>query len=161
MDFANVPCTALQTVEFGENVMLIAEGAFKNGSAIHTVISRSAIPPTAINAFSDETYHNGVLYVPNDCIGAYEKAPGWKNFHEIQAIASDVSDGVVDVNGDNGNDHISIVDGAICISVDDNVSVAAASGTIIYSGHGEACINVEPGIYIVMIGHKASKVVVH
>jgi hypothetical protein len=151
-------CTGLETVEFGENVSSIAIGAFKDGAAIRTVVSRNVTPPTTDDTFSNDTYLDGVLYVPDSSIEAYQEAAGWKNFWEIKSLSE--YSGVNEIIVDNGVGAISVDNGAISVSGDVPVRIVALNGTTVYSGRGEARVNVTPGIYVVIVGNKAHKVAV-
>jgi uncharacterized protein YjdB len=91
MDYSVVSHTALETVEFGENVTSIESGAFKDGAAIRTVASYNTTPPTTDDIFCNDTYLEGILYVPEASIEAYQSAAGWKNFFEVEAISSKVT----------------------------------------------------------------------
>jgi hypothetical protein len=157
MSFAAVPCTALETVEFGENVTSIEAGAFKDGSAIRTVISHNPVPPTTEDPFDNATYLEGELYVPALSIDAYAAADGWKNFWEIKAI--DESNGIATVEADSKAE-VRVENGAICVSGDAPVRIVTLGGVTIYSGQGACNVNVDKGMYIVVVGDKASKVAV-
>jgi hypothetical protein len=150
-------CTGLEMVEFGENVTSIESGAFKDDTAIRTVVSHNETPPTTYDPFSNETYLDGVLYVPESAINDYAAAPGWKNFWEIKAL--DNYDAVNAVYTDT-NTSFSVIDGALHIVGDEPVRVVSINGAVIYNGKGDNDINLNKGMYIVVIGNKASKIVV-
>jgi hypothetical protein len=158
MDFSVVSHTALETVEFGENITSIASGAFKDDTAIRTVVSRNATPPTTNDTFSNETYLDGVLYVPEASIEAYQTAAGWKNFWEIKSLGDFSS--IDEIAVDNILETITISNGAINICTDGNVRIVAMNGTTVYSGRGNCSVNVAKGIYIVIINGKSHKVAV-
>jgi hypothetical protein len=158
IDFSVVSHTALETVEFGENVTSIASGAFKDGTAIRTVVSRNVTPPTTEDPFDDTTYLDGVLYVPDASIEAYQAAAGWKNFWEIKPLSE--YSGVEGVVVDEDVETISVDNGAISVNSDSQVRIVALNGTTVYSGRGEARVNVTPGIYVVIVGNTAHKVAV-
>jgi hypothetical protein len=125
--------TALETVEFGENVTSIASGAFKDGTAIRTVVSRNVTPPTTEDPFDDTTYLDGVLYVPDASIEAYQEAVGWKNFWEFKPLSEysgDVSV-VVSVVVDEDVEMIRVDSGAISVSGDVPVRIVALNGTTV------------------------------
>jgi hypothetical protein len=157
-DFSVVSHTALETVEFGENVTSIASGAFKDGTAIRTVVSRNVTPPTTEDPFDDTTYLDGVLYVPDASIEAYQSADGWKNFWEIKPLSE--YSGVEGVVVDEDIETISVDNGAITVNSDSQVRIVALNGTTVYSGRGNCSVNVTPGIYVVIVGNKALKVAV-
>jgi hypothetical protein len=158
IDFSVVSHTDLETVEFGENVTSIASGAFKDGAAIRTVVSRNVTPPTTEDPFDDTTYLDGVLYVPDASIEAYQAAAGWKNFWEIKPLSE--YSGIEGVVVDEDVETISVDNGAISVSGDVPVRIVALNGTTVYSGRGNCSVNVTPGIYVVIVGNKAHKVAV-
>jgi hypothetical protein len=157
MDFSKVSCSAMETVEFGKYVSSIADGAFKDGTNIRTVNVYNTVPPTTDDTFSNDTYLDGVLYVPESAINDYAAAPGWKNFWEIKAL--DNYDAVNGVYTDNSTS-FSVSDGVLHIVGDAPVRVVGINGAVVYSGKGDNDINLNKGMYIVVIGDKASKIVV-
>jgi hypothetical protein len=158
MDFTTVPCAVMETVEFGENVTSIKNGAFKKGTAIRDVISHSAMPPTTDDTFSNETYLDGVLYVPEASIEAYQVAAGWKNFWEFKQLSEYNS--VNEIAVDNGDDAIFVDNGVISVNSDRQVRIVATNGSTVYGGRGATRVSVAPGIYVVIIGNTAHKVAV-
>jgi hypothetical protein len=158
MNFANAPVSALETVEFGENVTSIEAGAFKEAKSLLSVISRNTVPPTTDDTFSNETYLDGTLFVPATSIETYKAAAGWKNFWTVKAIDG-ISSGVSEI-GDNSNAPFSVENGAICVDGDTDVRVVSMNGTTVYSGRGETRINLTPGVYIVIINNTHTKVAV-
>jgi Flp pilus assembly protein protease CpaA len=158
MNFANAPVSALETVEFGENVTSIEAGAFKEAKSLLSVTSRNTVPPTTDDTFHNDTYLDGTLYVPATALETYKAAAGWKNFWTVKAIDG-ISSGVSEI-GDNSNAPFSVENGAICVDGDADVRVVSMSGTTVYSGRGETRINLTPGIYIVIINNTPTKVAV-
>jgi hypothetical protein len=157
MNFTKVSFPAVETISFGTYITSINNGAFKNDTAIRTVISNNPVPPTTDDTFSNSTYLDGVLYVPEYSINDYAAAPGWKNFWEIKSL--DEFNGVSEVYIDNSTS-FSVSDGALHIVGDAPVRVVAINGAVVYSGKGDNDINLNKGMYIVVIGDKASKIVV-
>jgi hypothetical protein len=157
MDFTAVPCTALESVEFGENVTSIADGAFFDATSLRTVTSHNAVPPTiGETTFAEDTYSKGTLYVPATSVDMYKGAVGWKCFYDV--VGLEVS-GIANVSNDAAS-KVSVDGGAICVDGDADVRVVSMSGTTVYSGRGETRINVTPGIYVVVINNTATKVAV-
>jgi hypothetical protein len=153
----NILLSALETLEIGTMIGSIEAGAFKDGSAIRTVISHNPVPPTIEDPFNDTTYLEGELYVPAQSIDAYASADGWKNFWEIKAI--DESNGIATVEADSKAE-VRVENGAICVSGDAPVRIVTLGGVTIYSGQGACNVNVDKGMYIVVVGDKASKVII-
>jgi hypothetical protein len=158
MDFTMVSFPAVETISFGTYITSINNGAFKNDTAIRTVISNNPVPPTTDDTFSNEAYLDGVLYVPESSINDYAAAPGWKNFWDIKSLDDYSGVGAVHVNDNNTS--YSVSNGALHIVGDAPVRVVAVNGAVVYSGKGDSDINLNKGMYIVVIGDKASKIVV-
>jgi hypothetical protein len=158
MDFTKVSFPAVETISFGTYITSINNGAFKNDTAIRTVISNNPVPPTTDDTFSNEAYLDGVLYVPESSINDYAAAPGWKNFWDIKSLDDYSGVGAVHVNDNNTS--YSVSNGALHIVGDAPVRVVAVNGAVVYSGKGDSDINLNKGMYIVVIGDKASKIVV-
>jgi hypothetical protein len=157
MNFSEAPCSALEKVEFGSNVTSIESSAFRYGNSIRTVISRNPVPPTTDDTFSNSTYLDGVLYVPEGSIAAYEEAPGWKNFWEIHSL--DSYSGVDEaVAADKAQ--VSVDGGAICVSGAAEVRIVAMNGVTVYSGRGDCRMDVAPGIYVVIADNVTTKLAV-
>jgi hypothetical protein len=159
MDFSRISCESLETVEFGENVTSIASGVFvRLNSSIRSVISHNVTPPTTEDTFSKETYLNATLYVPKNSINDYQNAAGWKNFQTIKSL--DIYNAAVgDVYTDDDT-AFSISDGALHVVGDTPMRVVAINGAVVYNGRGNQDIKLSKGMYIVVIGNKASKIVV-
>jgi hypothetical protein len=158
MNFAEAPVSALETVEFGENVTSIENGAFKSATALRSVTSRNTVPPTTDDTFSDKTYLDGTLYVPAASVKAYQDAAGWKGFWEIDAFDGTVT-GISEIGNDSGA-QVSVANGAICVGGDAQVRIVAMNGTTVYSGRANISVNVAPGVYVVVVGNTATKVAV-
>jgi hypothetical protein len=160
MDFTKVPCAEMETLEFGEHVTSIDKGAFSEGNAVHTVISHNPVPPTAPEAdiFSSKTYFEGVLYVPDASIEAYQTANGWKLFWDVKPLSG--YSGVDNIVSDGTTSSISTENGAICVSTDKQIRIITLTGSTVYVGQGNCRVNVAPGIYIVIVGNTRSKVLV-
>jgi hypothetical protein len=156
MDFQKITTWELKTVTFGENITSIATNVFRSGSAIRTVVSRNTTPPTTDDIFCDDTYQDGVLYVPATSVEAYQAASGWKNFRQIKPLSE--YSGVDDI-GDH-EDVIAVENGAISLESDSPVRIVAINGRMVYSGRGKARVHVTPGVYIVIVGNTAHKIVV-
>jgi hypothetical protein len=157
MDFSWISSPKLETVEFGKNVTSIASGAFKECTSISTVVSHNVTPPTTTDPFASETYFNGALYVPSESISDYQNAKGWENFWTIKSL--DEFNGVSEVYTDN-NTSFSVSDGVLHVIGDEPVRVVGINGAVVYIGKGDNDINLNKGMYIVVIGDKASKIAV-
>lgn len=167
MDFASLDCinvetldcSSVETIEFGEFVNEIPTGTFKECEEIRTVIAHNPVPPTTDDTFCQETYLEGVLYVPEASLDVYKAASGWGSFTNIQVNPNDNSS-ITTVNTDSDAEQISVEDNAICVSSDAKVSIVAMNGMTIYSGYGNCRVKVAPGIYVAIVGSTAHKLVV-
>jgi hypothetical protein len=160
MDFTIVPCSNLETVEFGEYVKSIADGAFSSATSLRSVTACSDVPPTiGETTFASDTYTEGNLYVKNDAINDYKATDGWKNFYNVSAY--DFTTGINEVGSDNdGGAQVSVANGAICVGGDAQVRIISMNGTTVYSGRANISVNVAPGVYVVVVGNTATKVAV-
>jgi hypothetical protein len=149
--------TTLEKITISATVTAIRESVFSGCTSVRTVVSHNVTPPTTENPFCDETYLDGVLYVAEESVEAYQNADGWKNFWEVSPLSE--YNGVNDVYNDDDTS-FSVRDGALHIVGDAPVRVVAINGTVVYSGRGNQDINLNKGMYIVVIGNKASKIVV-
>lgn len=157
MNYKIVPSTSMETVEFGENIWAITAGTFKKGTTIRTVKSHNTFPPSTDNTFSDDTYSQGILYVPSGSISAYASAAGWKNFTTIKSL--DGSDAIENVYTDHDT-AFGVSDGILHIAGNTPIQVITTNGAIVYSGQGKQDIKLNAGMYIVVSPDKASKIVV-
>jgi hypothetical protein len=146
----------LKAAEFGENVTSIETDAFETATELRSVTSRSSVPPRIVDPFNDNTYLWGTLYVPTESIDTYKSATGWRDFWEILSISDS---GISEVDAD-GEPQVSVEEGAICVDGDADVRIVSMNGTTVYSGCGETRINLTPGVYVVIINNRATKVAV-
>jgi hypothetical protein len=149
--------SSIETVGFGKYVKSITNDAFKDDSNIRIVNVYNLVPPETYDTFSEETYANGTLYVPESSIEAYAKAPCWKDFKNIKAL--DDYNTITDIGVDCGTTFR--IDGNTLHLIGDSlVRVVSINGSTIYNGNGNRDINLDKGMYIVVIGDKVSKIVV-
>lgn len=80
-------CNALTSVIIPENVQTVGFNAFYGCEKLMEIHSENPVPPLhgpkGEIVFSDNTYTNGLLYVPTESIKRYSKAPNWQLFHNI------------------------------------------------------------------------------
>ena len=88
-DFAFYYCSGLTSVTIPNSVTSIGNNAF-DGVDIPTVISLIENPFTITGktsdyrTFSQNTFNNATLYVPNGTIDKYKATDGWKDFANIK-----------------------------------------------------------------------------
>jgi hypothetical protein len=160
MDFSTLSYANAESLELGKNVTSIADGAFTDGEAIRKVTSHNPVPPTSSDAdlFSSQTYAEGVLYVPEASIEAYQAANGWKKFTTTKS--ADVTTALDKIASSDAAPRITSEAGTISVSTDKPVRIITPAGTTVYTGQGDCRVNVAQGIYIVIAGDKSSKVLV-
>ncbi len=75
----------LRTLDIGTNLNNVTD--FSENTSLEKIIVRSNVPPTA-EGFSNATYLNAVLYVPQGAKDIYMQTPIWKYFFNIEEISS-------------------------------------------------------------------------
>ncbi len=159
MDFVGIPHAALSTLEFGENVKSIICGELPEYTSLKNVIVHSVLPPSfQLLTFAESTCQNATLYVPESAISKYQSATGWKNFRTIKSL-DNYDAAVSDVYTD-ANATFSVGDGMLHIIGEAPVRVIAMNGAVIYSGYGNHDINLDKGLYIVVVGDTATKIAI-
>jgi hypothetical protein len=150
-------CSGLTTILLPKSITNIDDSAFAGCTNISSVVSLNTNPPTLLqNAFDDTVYNNAIAYVPASSMPSYQTAAGWQNFWKIKTL--DNYDAVNAVNTDNSTS-ISLSEGVLHVVGDAPIRVVSINGGVIYNGKGDNNINLNKGMYIVVIGDKVSKVV--
>jgi hypothetical protein len=133
------------------------EKASSNGCAGLTSVSCLWGEPVSTyeNIFSDDTY-NCPLYVPIGTLEKYENTSPWHRFSKIiEKDFTGVDSPIVDAETT-----YSISGNTLHVIGDAPVRVVAINGLVVYSGRGNCDINLNKGLYVVVIGGKASKVAI-
>ena len=80
-------CGGLKELHIGEKVSVIGEKAFGIFSELTKITVEARIPPRANdNSFTDKTYENAILYVPENSINYYKGVAPWNKFLNIKPI---------------------------------------------------------------------------
>ena len=92
-------CNKLQQIEIPGLVVMINNLAFYGCSSLSSIVSRATAPPVIFsNSFSDDTYQNAEVFVPQSAEMSYKNDANWKRFKSIMGIC--MSEVVGDVNCD-------------------------------------------------------------
>lgn len=108
-------CTSLTSITIPENVNRIDYQCFENCINLKEVIcfwqNPISIPERGSNnaIFSNETFDNGILYVPVGMGERYRHAFGWRDFTNI--VEKDVTDGINQIMVSSQNDKMYSLDG--------------------------------------------------
>ena len=88
--YAFYNCSSLKELTLGKELKKIASGAFAGYTALEKVTIYATRPPsiegTGNAFFSDATYENATLYVPQGCIDKYQVVTGWSSFYTIEEM---------------------------------------------------------------------------
>ena len=154
-------CEGLEELTLGAGVKKIAENAFNGCEKLKKIFCYATRPATAERAiFSDRTYENATLYVPQGCYDRYLVMTGWSDFYNIVEIDptgvenANVND--IKVQGHRGTLRITGATKGEAISVYTTCGTLAANKT---AKDGETIITLpEEQVYIVVVGDKVVKI---
>ena len=148
MSYKYYYCDGLTSVTIGNPVTSIGSYAFYKCSGLTSIQCDAATPPTlSTSVFDGVDKQNCSLIVPDGSLEAYKAAYQWKDFLNIG--------GVEEIAIEESN--ISIENGKIINSTNENIEVYNLSGIKVYSGN-KAEVELNSGVYIVVIGNKAVKI---
>lgn len=158
-DYAMFGCTGISHLILPSTVASIGHNAFMGVHWVNNVTTFATVPHDApVTAFSNNAYDNATLHVPLGTLSLYQAHPTWSLFGKIK---EDILSGV-DAVDCSDETQITIVNGAIDfanVNADSQVCVTTIDGTIVFQGCPER-IEVAPGIYIVTVNGKTTKVMV-
>ena len=94
-EYAYWRCYGIKTLTFGSGVELIGYNAFNSCDEITSVTCHALVPPAVTVPpgnyqvlFSWMVFDNATLHVPQSSLEAYQTAPGWENFYQIETFAT-------------------------------------------------------------------------
>ncbi len=80
-------CNALKELTLGKGLRKIAAGTFAECTGLEKITIHATQPPTTDSyIFSDATYENATLYVPQGSMSKYQVMTGWSGFYNILEI---------------------------------------------------------------------------
>lgn len=161
--YAFVNAKGLKVVSLPSTLTTIGQNAFIGCVNLQTLKVQAITPPVCQNdCFESVSKTRCELQVPIGCRSSYWVAPVWSEFNKI--VETDFS-GIEDVYY--GDLQIGIINGKISVSgcpEDMTVRIYQINGTLLYQGQpSNGVVQFEPnsnGVYIVMIGNKAYKLMV-
>lgn len=151
-------CIGLESVIIPQSVTTIKDGAFYGCDAISAVYNRNNTPVEGKpEIFSDITFSNATLFIPNGTLGRYESVDPWRFFANI--VETDFS-GVEEVGSDMSDVRVSVKNGVLTVN-----GIAAGNafviydmcGRAVYSGNDTVVSALPSGFYILKAGNKAVK----
>jgi hypothetical protein len=154
-NYAFYQCSSLASITISSSVTSIGGSAFSGCSALKEITSKSETPPDVTLTTFTSVPSSATLYVPATAVEAYSNASYWKNFN-IEEIP--ITAGIVDVTESKSS--VAVENGAVSVKCDGTVKVVALNGTTVYSGKGDARINLAPGMYLILMDNKVLKTLV-
>ena len=99
-------CESLKELTLGKELKKIGVAAFYGCTALEKVTIYATRPPsiegTGNAFFSDATYENATLYVPQGCIDKYQVMAGWSSFYTIEEMEGGTPNYLTLRQADNG-----------------------------------------------------------
>ena len=101
--------TKLTELTLGKKVRRVEAGSFATCDSLKKVTVNATQPPTADGSiFSDATYQNATLYVPQGSISRYQVMAGWSGFYNMSEIEGVEPDYLTIRQADNGEVGIAV-----------------------------------------------------
>ena len=154
-------CGSMSELVIGSSVESIGLGCCVGADNLRNVYVLNTVPPTFqewnSDSFSQQTYTEGTLYVPEGCVDAYRNAPEWKNFstvteHHLTGVkAPCVGEKPL----------VRVVGGDVVIDnpvEGSKVEIYDIVGRSVYSGTDKVVALPGNGLYVVKVGNATTKV---
>ena len=102
-------CSSLKELTIGRGVRSIGAYAFTNGEALEKITIYATLPPSCDGKlFSDATYKDVTLYVPQGSTGKYQVMTGWSRFYNISELEDGAPEYLTIRQADNGTVGIAV-----------------------------------------------------
>ena len=153
-------CTGLTSVSIPSSVISIGDYAFE-GCDLLTVISKIEEPfQIESHTFSNNTFMNASLYVPNGSKSKYQTTNGWKDFKYIEEDTNSGEEPIVQkcnkptISYSEGKlTFNSTTEGAVCYSTISDTDIASYSGNEI-----QLCVTYVIKVYATKEGYENSEI---
>ncbi len=136
-EYAFTNATGLACVSLGSGVTSIGNYAFNGCSALTSVFSRRATPPTITSStFDNSHYSTATVYVPTAAaVTSYKAANYWRNFTNIKVIptlneALNVSGGTINFTSTGSYPWMVMADGGGLYAQSGNYGIHSSSSTL-------------------------------
>lgn len=152
-------CYNLTSVFISASVKEIDVWAFHNIRGMNVYCAAKNPPSCAENAFDENNYKYGTLYIPVGSKPSYELFSVWPNFKNI--VEFDFA-GIDDVVDSESSTSLQVKDGRICVMnkpAKGDVTVYTIQGQIVAQTFSEEVDGLPSGIYIVTVGSRYFKVI--
>ncbi len=151
-DWSFYNCPELRSIGLGKSLEAIGTEAFDGDNKITQIVCRSVTPPDYPTGFSQDVIKNATLTVPDGSEDGYYANSTWNPFME--------QSGIHDITADEEVTDCITIDGSVlkAYAPSQLIEVYSISGICLGKATGELTLNLTPGIYIVRIGIKTSKI---
>lgn len=151
-------CQSLERIDLPSTLTELYPGVFDECENLSEIYCQSTIPPTCVAddglitiyqepTFSQTTFENGVLYVPEGCRSAYQSADVWCQFGDIREKSFSRADAIGDAHTG-----LSVVGGRIILAdMEMWIDIYTPAGGMIYSGIAAKAPLLDKGVYIVSL----------
>lgn len=148
----------LKTLTVGADVTEILGKTFYDCSNLESIYMKGVPPIITDNTFSNASYYNATVYVPQGTLAFYQSANVWKNFWNIQEYEPG---SIEDIETEETNFTTSSNGISFTNANNSTVAIYSINGVLVkridkYTGEE---ITLDKGIYIVCVGDKAMKII--
>ncbi len=91
-------CVNLTGVDISNSITSIGQSALEGCSALTKITCEAITPPAIQNYTFNQVPKSILLYIPSECVEAYQNATGWKDFTNIRRL---LATGTCGASGDN------------------------------------------------------------